>query len=89
MGEMAEMMLDGTLCGGCGAYIDDDDGDGIPRYCSTQCARDCGAGQLTMTRKERHAANHPARTNCPVCRKRVKVIGLADHMRDSHSQKAA
>jgi hypothetical protein len=43
MGEIAEMMLDGTLCEGCGAYIDDEGGDGIPRYCSPQCARDRGA----------------------------------------------
>ncbi len=32
MGEIAEMMLDGSLCHGCGVYIDDDY-EGIPRLC--------------------------------------------------------
>ena len=43
MGEIAEMMLDGTLCEGCGVYLDDDGADGFPRYCSEECARDRGA----------------------------------------------
>jgi hypothetical protein len=43
MGEIAEMMLDGTLCEGCGEFIDHGGGDGIPRYCSPQCAADRGA----------------------------------------------
>lgn len=42
MGEIAEMMLDGTLCEGCGVYIEGE-GEGFPRYCSPQCARDRGA----------------------------------------------
>jgi hypothetical protein len=42
MGEIAEMMLDGTLCECCGAYIDDGAAPGFPRYCSPQCARDRG-----------------------------------------------
>lgn len=37
MGEAAEMMLDGTLCAGCGEFMDGD-GDGIPRYCCEDCA---------------------------------------------------
>lgn len=32
MGEIAEMMLDGTLCGDCGTLIDGEDA-GYPRYC--------------------------------------------------------
>ncbi|MDE2096824.1 MAG: hypothetical protein KGL39_06215 [Patescibacteria group bacterium] len=43
MGEIAEMMLDGTLCEGCGEYIDDGGASGFPRYCSPQCARNAGA----------------------------------------------
>lgn len=42
MGEIAEMMLDGTLCEMCGCYIDDDDASGFPRYCSKECAKDRG-----------------------------------------------
>lgn len=38
MGEIAEMMLDGTLCEGCGEYIGSDAG--YPQYCSPECAGD-------------------------------------------------
>lgn len=41
MGEIAEMMLDGTLCEGCGEYLGE--GDGFPQYCSASCAGDRGA----------------------------------------------
>lgn len=33
MGEIAEMMLDGTMCAGCGEWMGDE-GDGFPRYCA-------------------------------------------------------
>lgn len=40
MGEIAEMMLDGTMCAGCGEFLNDgEDGDGFPEYCSA-CAPD-------------------------------------------------
>lgn len=38
MGEIAEMMLDGTLCQRCGSVIDGDT-PGYPRYCE-DCAKD-------------------------------------------------
>lgn len=41
MGEIAEMMLDGTLCECCGSYIGD--GRGFPGYCSAECAKGRGA----------------------------------------------
>ena len=41
MGEYAEAHLDGTVCEACGAMLAGQ-GDGIPRYCSRQCARDRG-----------------------------------------------
>lgn len=35
MGEIADMMLDGTLCEVCGVYLGDDDGEGAghPQRC--------------------------------------------------------
>lgn len=79
MGEIADMMLDGTLCECCGVYIDDDGGFGIPRYCSNECARDRGADLPNPVSKP-----NPGKTNCPTCKKRVKKAGLADHIRDAH-----
>ena len=40
MGEIAEMMLDGTLCECCGEYIRKGKPEGFPRYCSKKCASD-------------------------------------------------
>lgn len=41
MGEIADMMIGGDLCEGCGMALDGE-GYGIPRYCSNECARDRG-----------------------------------------------
>ncbi len=38
MGDIADMMLDGTLCGQCGGYIDGN-GEGFQRFCSG-CVRE-------------------------------------------------
>ena len=56
MGEIADMMLDGTLCEGCGEYIGE--GDGYPQYCSASCAGDRGADQSQIKRNpgNRHSA---------------------------------
>jgi len=38
MGEIADMVLDGTMCQGCGEFIyDGADGPGYPGYCCTAC----------------------------------------------------
>ena len=44
MGEIAEMMLTGVMCEGCGEYLDCDEcaDMGIPMYCSEECARNRG-----------------------------------------------
>ena len=55
MGEIADAMLDGTLCEGCGSYIDGDSASGFPRYCSPQCAADRGA----LTSDDRHEPRVP------------------------------
>lgn len=72
MGEIAEMMIDGTLCAGCSAYLHGDS-DGDARWCS-HCKRD-----------EPKAA--PAHTvACSQCGRRVKLVGLNDHIRDAHKE---
>ena len=45
MGEIAEMMLDGTLCECCGVVLigPDEEPAGYPQYCSRECAEDRGA----------------------------------------------
>lgn len=81
MGEIAEMMLDGTLCVQCGGYIEHGEPDGTPRYCSAACRRDAGVdaparGKLTNNR-----------ATCPVCRKQfTSRKARRMHQRDKHER---
>ena len=72
MGDIADMMLDGTLCEACGVPFDDRDSPGYPRY-----HRKC--------RPHQPPAQTPAKVPCPDCGKKVKPVGLADHQRDTHA----
>lgn len=74
MGEIADMMLDGTLCAGCGEYMGGA-GDGFPRYCS-------GCGGMAFS-----APSQKQKANCPTCGRKVKAVGLSQHMRDAHGVK--
>lgn len=40
MGDMSELMLNGTLCEHCGVYIEHGKPEGYPRYCCKQCLED-------------------------------------------------
>lgn len=82
MGEIADAMLDGTLCEGCGTYIGA--GDGFPAYCSSACARDRGVEDYQTSGHRSVDAPNPKKTNCLVCNRRVKIVGLPQHMRDAH-----
>lgn len=87
MGEIAEMMLDGTMCEGCGEWMGDilagADAPGFPRYCCEHCARDRGAGPELVA-----AGNEWSRqkVSCPYCNRRVKAAGLAQHVQAKHNQ---
>lgn len=74
MGEIAEMMLDGTLCEGCGVYLGS--GNGYATYCAG-CERE-------RRQQERPAV---ARVNCDICGKRVKAVGLEAHKRAVHAKR--
>lgn len=74
MGEIAEMMLDGTLCAGCGGYLKGD-GEGLPRYCH-DCNGERGSGHMRT--------KAASKVKCPTCGKLVKKTGLPDHQRDAH-----
>lgn len=91
MGEIADMMIEGDLCAGCGAFIDEGGGDGFPRYCSKQCAKDCGAAYALGPNNQvlrDYTAPPTQKVKCPTCQRRVKITGLADHQRDAHGLKA-
>jgi len=78
MGEIADMMLDGTMCQQCGVWMHEgEDGPGFPQTCS-----DC---RQSNNRAE-HVAAGQEKIACPICKKRVKKVGLQDHQRDAHGQ---
>lgn len=39
MGDVADMVLEGTLCEVCGVYIEDDEAPGYPRSC-VECSNE-------------------------------------------------
>ena len=86
MGEIADMMLDGTLCEGCGDYIGD--AEGFPRYCSTECAE--GRGMAAHFEPLKHRRRKPkkrgkAKVHCMDCGKGFKgEKQLIQHHRDAH-----
>jgi hypothetical protein len=83
MGDVADMMLDGTLCECCGVYIDDEDG-GFPRMCrscESEGARvEDGCPGPGWTEKKFVWAK------CTVCGRTVKAVGLDQHMRAKHAE---
>ena len=73
MGEIAEMMLDGTLCEGCGEYLGETVG--FPMYCPS-----CAKTPVVELRKSK-----AKKVACRVCGKLVKKgQGVKDHLKDVH-----
>lgn len=74
MGEVADMMLDGTLCEGCGVVLKGD-AYGVPRRC-----RDCDS--------HTGPPMAPGKVKCPQCGQHVKPNGLQDHQRARHAHQS-
>lgn len=72
MGEYADYILNGDDCEQCGAYLGG--GEGFTRMCAS-----CRKTSADPLPNEKIA--------CPKCKKRVKAVGLKDHMRDAHGIK--
>ena len=76
MGDTADLMLNGTLCECCGVYLAGE-ADGIPRRC-----KDCWK-EANLEAHQNYLATH-RKTKCPTCGKKVREVGLDNHMRDAH-----
>ena len=70
MGDIADFILEGGLCQGCGEYLGE--GDGFPTFCAS------------CQREERESRPQVDKVRCKICRKKVAAIGLADHRRAKH-----
>ncbi len=79
MGDLTDMILDGTLCEGCGVYL----GEPVdyPRRCH-RCQKD---QRVDALKTATHTHYRETKTRCPQCGKRVKITGLTDHVRDAHA----
>lgn len=85
MGEIADMILDGTLCEGCGVFIEEDNMCHVPRSC-----RDCmDTDRIAEISRGASQLASEMRKTCPKCGKHVKWNGLDDHMRDKHGAGSA
>jgi len=83
-------MLDGTLCEGCGVFMGEDVG--FARLCKG-CAQDRRESGRDVRKtglggyQDVGPKPNLAKTNCPICNKRVKKVGLGQHKRDAHGIK--
>lgn len=69
MGDIADMMLEGALCEGCGVYMGN--GNGFPQRCGS-------------CRQAARRPPPDARVPCPTCGKVMKAAGLSNHHKDAH-----
>lgn len=96
MGEIAEAMLDGTLCCQCGEYLGTDNG--FATLCAG-CKRE-ERSQPSVGRGSRYNVKAAPKIQqpgdairkgdtmaCPFCVKRVKMVGFGQHMLDQHADK--
>jgi hypothetical protein len=96
MGEIADAMLDGTMCSCCGEYLGGDEG--YPVQCAG-CRR-AERAEPRMARFDRYAIkDNPkvaksgdplkqgGKMSCPFCVRKVKVSGFGDHMLTQHRDK--
>ena len=96
MGEIAEAMLDGTLCQVCGGFVGDKRGN--PVTCAG-CKR-AERREPRLPRGDRYAIKRQPRLqqpgdprrqgdmmSCPFCVRKVKVVGFGQHMLDFHADK--
>lgn len=77
MGDIADMILDGSLCQECGSVIGDGNGDGYPTTCSG-----CSGEPIERARKPNKSKQKMKRYPCKICGKHFAV--MAQHMHHKH-----
>lgn len=83
MGDIADMMLDGTLCQMCGEFMGSE-GDGFPIVCGgCQATQDVDEFGISLDEPTPQKTKKP-KVSCQICGKKVKKIGLGQHLKDVH-----
>jgi len=87
MGDIADMMLDGTLDEETGEYLGDHnlakygtESPGFPVSLEREAREDREQKTVNIAKNEAQR-----KTKCPECGKKVKVTGLQMHIRDVHA----
>lgn len=75
MGDIADQVIEGLICQLCLCPTDDNPGIDSPYTCG-ECADDFYVPHKTKAVK----------VKCPCCKKKVKEVGLNDHIRDVHER---
>ena len=73
--DLADLILDCGPCEGCGGDVGESNGN----------PRRCGACKRLDRLQHRPVKPGSPMTACKTCGRRVKLRGIADHMRDVHS----
>lgn len=89
MGDIADMMLDGTLDEETGEYIGDHN---LEKYGSESPGFPVSLKREAREKSEQKARNiaknaAQQKVKCPECGKKVKATGLSMHIRDVHNDK--
>ena len=82
MGEIADLMLDGEICEGCGMELDDG-APGYPRRCFS-CAKLEKEYRDHKPPEPLKKPNPMPKVRCPMCNKTVSPRGIVDHLLDVH-----
>lgn len=85
MGDIADMILEGTLDEETGEYIGEQN---LERYGAESPGFPVSYERERREgiERKRHAPKGQLKVNCPICKKRVKVVGLVNHCRDVHGE---
>jgi hypothetical protein len=81
-GEIADMMLDGTLCEGCGDFLGEG-GYGFARYCRS-CEDAKTVQSMAADKPAKPRAKKIKKIPCTTCGRWVGKTGMADHVKDKH-----
>ena len=85
MGDIADMMLEGILDEETGEYIGDIN---LDRYGTESPGFPVSYERETREEQERKIVTQPGnkitKLPCPICKKKVKPLGLSDHIRNQH-----
>lgn len=96
MGEIADAILEGVFCQGCGDYLGE--GGGYPTFCRgcqpkrpprrrRAIHRNDAQGIAAAVRKDAERSRQEAEATCPTCGKRLRnARGRAQHQRDAHGE---